>query len=326
MTRGVCALCLTLTDLRDSHIVPKFVNRWLKASSPTKQFRNSGNPNKAEQDGPHRPLLCGGCEARFSAWEQPFADKLFKPHLDKRETKFTYEGWLLRFATSLLWRVAILERENTGNLAPASVQLLNAWCERSRNFLLGTPSESGPHWTSHVLMVPALQDFLVKEGVDYPVSYTLRARAQAVFFATLNDGVRVGTTGFIYAKIPGFAFLACENDPGDLLPGTLLDEAGVLDAETQAVKDQVRTILAQFFREHCAQIETSRAKLSPKQLKLLTSKIEAEVERAKQGKASDPMLARLVDERIRAARRQGLSLGPQPVPQQPVVRPGGAPS
>ena len=75
-----CRLCGSNADaLKQSHIVPRFVGRWLKDGSITPYFRYGGNMDKRSQDLPSIELLCGRCENLFSAWETKFANEIFYP-------------------------------------------------------------------------------------------------------------------------------------------------------------------------------------------------------------------------------------------------------
>lgn len=49
---GTCALCRDNTELKESHIIPKFVGKWLKRTSATGYLRNIDNINKRQQDIP----------------------------------------------------------------------------------------------------------------------------------------------------------------------------------------------------------------------------------------------------------------------------------
>ncbi len=100
-----CRLCCEEKELRESHVIPKFVFDWQKESSGTGFLRSSEMPNRRAQDGEKEHMLCGDCEALFNQWETPFATKIFHP-LNKREAiRFEYQSWLLKFAVSVSWRV-----------------------------------------------------------------------------------------------------------------------------------------------------------------------------------------------------------------------------
>lgn len=109
---GTCRLCRKEADLQLSHIVPKFVFRWLKetAASP---IRHSQKPNIRVQDGEKLYFLCSECESLFSKWENTFSQKIFHPlqneQLDKRH--FQYGDWCLKFCVSLSWRFLAYGKE-----------------------------------------------------------------------------------------------------------------------------------------------------------------------------------------------------------------------
>ena len=71
---AVCALCLQERQLRDSHIIPKFVFDYLKRTSATGFLRFSDRPNRRAQDGMTAALLCDECEQRLSVFEKYFAE------------------------------------------------------------------------------------------------------------------------------------------------------------------------------------------------------------------------------------------------------------
>jgi hypothetical protein len=79
-----CALCRADAPLRDSHIVPAFVARWIKETSATGYLRSYMVPNRRAQDFETKKLLCHDCEQRFSAAEDQFARDLFRPYHEGR--------------------------------------------------------------------------------------------------------------------------------------------------------------------------------------------------------------------------------------------------
>lgn len=99
-----CRFCDENKELRESHIIPKFVFRWLRKTGG-EYFRNAENPNKRPQDGYKPRLLCNECEGIFGRWERKFANEIFYPYSDKHIEKFYYDSNLLKFATSVLYRV-----------------------------------------------------------------------------------------------------------------------------------------------------------------------------------------------------------------------------
>ena len=104
MVTTICAFCQMPSPLLESHVLPAFLFRWLKARSVTGHIRNTDNPNRRVQDGVKKPWLCRSCEQSFSRYETAFATKLFHPWLTGTQ-RVRYEEWLLKFCVSVSWRV-----------------------------------------------------------------------------------------------------------------------------------------------------------------------------------------------------------------------------
>ena len=100
-----CALCGESSDLRASHVVPSFVFQWLRGTSATGHIRLSDTPNLRVQDGWKPRMLCGKCEQRFGVWEKAFAEECFGPIVNGTTNRIRYQSWMLKFATSVSWRV-----------------------------------------------------------------------------------------------------------------------------------------------------------------------------------------------------------------------------
>jgi len=46
MTQGICSLCKQNKEIRRSHIIPRFVSKWLKTTSATGFLRGVNEPDK----------------------------------------------------------------------------------------------------------------------------------------------------------------------------------------------------------------------------------------------------------------------------------------
>lgn len=103
MATKPCALCRQSKELEISHIIPKFVIRYLKKTS-VGAIRNTQNPNKVVQDGEKHYLLCGECEDLFSIYETKFANTFFYPYMKDNEKVFNYDSDIYYFLTSVSWR------------------------------------------------------------------------------------------------------------------------------------------------------------------------------------------------------------------------------
>ena len=101
MSDAACWLCNNVSSLRNSHIIPRFVFKWLIDSGGTPYLRKGSSPNKRVQDGDKHILYCGACEIRLSIWENKAKSHLFVPATKKQSLPINYGPWLSRFAASL---------------------------------------------------------------------------------------------------------------------------------------------------------------------------------------------------------------------------------
>lgn len=136
-----CALCRQPKELELSHIVPKFVIRYLKKTS-IGAIRNMQNPNKVVQDGEKHYLLCGDCEDLFSKYETKFANTFFNPYMKDNLKEFNYDSDIYYFLTSVSWRslyLDILDFVEHAQEVGIDVETLNYLIEKEkemRNYLL----------------------------------------------------------------------------------------------------------------------------------------------------------------------------------------------
>lgn len=105
--KGKCALYDIETDLRESHIYPKFVIKHTKKTG-SDFLRRVVDPNKREQDGLKLYLLSSDAEQKFGVREKWFAENIFVPYL-KGKLTFDYDQNLYYFAISFLWRILLTE-------------------------------------------------------------------------------------------------------------------------------------------------------------------------------------------------------------------------
>ena len=107
MVQGICTLCASDSELQLSHIIPRFVAKWLKRTA-VGGIRSSEQPNRRIQDAPKRHLLCRDCEQLFQECERSFAEQAFAPlHRSPEEipAAIPYGDWCLRFSVSITWRI-----------------------------------------------------------------------------------------------------------------------------------------------------------------------------------------------------------------------------
>lgn len=104
--KGKCALYDIETELKLSHIIPKFAFDYLKRTGG-KYLRTYENPDRRVQDGPKQYLLCEKAEQEFSKRERWFSNNVFLPYLKENKQEFDYDENFAYFMISVLWRVLI---------------------------------------------------------------------------------------------------------------------------------------------------------------------------------------------------------------------------
>jgi len=169
----IVKLCHNESELLLSHIYPKFIGKWMKATGGDR-FRYGGNMDKPEQDFPKQKLLCKHCENLFCKWEKQFSERMFKPFMNKNIHYFEYEDWFFKFLISVLWRVLIvrLSKPITNNNQKFEQELIEA--EKDWRLFLNDEIETPQFANIQVLLVSGVVDDNLSdiEGLNY---YLLRA-------------------------------------------------------------------------------------------------------------------------------------------------------
>ena len=195
----MCKLCGSGTPLRESHIIPKFVARWMKATSPTPYLRYGGNVDERLQDLFVVELLCDDCEKLFSAWETKFANEIFHPSA-AGETAFRYGPWLVKFAASLAWRAIQFRPIHEIQESPALDSIIGNMEIHLSRFLMGQEKHVGS-FTQHIYPVSELAA-PIRPGS--PMINRYLARTVQIDFIRNDDLSEM----MVYVKLPMFMFFS----------------------------------------------------------------------------------------------------------------------
>ncbi|MBB2483184.1 hypothetical protein H5P36_23800 [Bacillus sp. APMAM] len=147
--QGRCALCGNQAELKLSHIIPKFVFRYLKKDSFTGRMRMTSDPNRAVQDGDKMYLLCEACEGLFSKNETYFSNNIYRPFKENGFNGVSYEEDKLHyFITSVNWRTLYLDiidfcedKDEENKITEKQLDLLKKAEGKMRAYLLGKRSD-----------------------------------------------------------------------------------------------------------------------------------------------------------------------------------------
>lgn len=135
-----CKLCYKEAELKESHIIPKFIFRWMRETSGRSYLRNAGNLNIRKQDGLKEYLFCAECEKKLNIGETYFSNNIFYPYLNNDIKIFQYDETLFYFLISILWRVLLT---NNSLLIKSKIQHKELFVEAKkewREYLLGESS------------------------------------------------------------------------------------------------------------------------------------------------------------------------------------------
>ena len=188
-----CALCGTLSILRESHIVPKFVYKWMKQTG-TGRLRQLKKLNTPIQDGIKQKLLCGTCENLFSVEEKWFYENIFSQYLAGNISEITFNQHIEYFSISVLWRVLALFINDGTNYHHKSQlnQLHQDWKQYLINPLISTQSP-----TVHLIFIPEN----IRPEADTKNYFTYIMRSVDI------DIIENEEKCFIYAKFSRFIIL-----------------------------------------------------------------------------------------------------------------------
>lgn len=244
MEVGDCALCKTNGPLEESHLIPKFVGRWLKKTSATERLRVATNANVPVQDLTKKPFLCRACEDRFSKLETKFSNEVFLPYVEHeldgiglkqhQSIGYGYNEWLLHFLMSVQWRYVAWGREEVARLTPRHGKLLDKFESNARAYLLGKQKHTGQNET-HVLL---FQNMMAVQG---PIPAQVHEHVNKYLLRT-TDGTLVWTKSMlgILTKL-GPIGVYTSLDPQSMIgmPDTRIGRKGMLPIEQRFLNQKL---------------------------------------------------------------------------------------
>jgi len=276
----ICRLCQKDKVLVKSHIIPKFVSRWLKETSATGYVRKVTKPNLRKQDFSTEQLLCRGCENIFSQCENQFAQNIFYPYLSDEKNEFEYDEWLLKFAVSLIWRLGIVElnrfRDYKPQLTNDVEHALSIW----REYLLNN-APMKEQFGFHLFFFSYVQkanNISLPEGFHW---YTLRA-TDATLPASESEV-------YGYVKLPALIFFSgIKPKLPTELTNTFIHEHGKFNVSTQKVHNDV---FGDFYLDRVQQAWDRGLTISEKQQMIIQETMERNPEKTLKSESFQVFLA-----------------------------------
>jgi hypothetical protein len=257
-----CKLCGEEGELKDSHIIPKFVFKWMKKTGGN-FFRIVLNPNLRPQDGFKQKLLCIKCEQRFSHCEKWFSENIFYPYLETNNNVIHYTNELGKFIISVLWRILLVTEDQQDN--EKQRVLLNETFDDWKDFLLGKRAKIKCE-NIHLIFIP--DDF----GMEHqPNEYISR------YFYRVTDGgvIRIDDSLFVFAKFSRFFLFAELEKNGINFRGTEISMNSGITMPNQFI---VNEHISMFFMNRANQLYSFMANnTSEKQQKLINNSIASNI-------------------------------------------------
>jgi hypothetical protein len=258
----LCKLCGSNLSIERSHIIPQFIGKWIKETSPLRGLRNADQPNLRRQDTTSMPLLCPSCEQVLSSQENKFAQEIFYPFNDKGQHSFTYSSWLLRFAVSLSWRVAVSLLDKLRNKDMAAATYIETALSDWEDFLVAQAPKPGPYL--HHLFFDSIYPCRERVGFGYDRRYAL---------GTIDYGIPYGSERVaIYVKIPGMVFFCSVKPPNPVgWRNTQIFNSGRLTTSDQMVTDPW---FWEHMRDSVLNVPKSMEAMSDRQKRKLAKRME----------------------------------------------------
>lgn len=253
MESDLCKLCGTPGSV-DSHILPKFIFRWLKKNG-TGRLRSIENINLPKEDGIVTKFLCKVCESKFNEAETYFANKVFYPVINESVDEFEYDEKLRYFIISLFWRTlkhSLYEDVENTIWFEHLLQIEKVWAD----YLL----HDKPLTNFSEIHCIAGVDIIQGENPDDFVMYMSRMTDAGI---PNNED-----TCMMYVKIPRFIFLfpIFGFDP-DLFKNSRIERSGNYNLNNVVIRDP---LIGNHLYERAKLFDDMESTMSDKQKELAT--------------------------------------------------------
>jgi len=184
-----CKFCSEeVQKLEESHIISKFIYRWIKNTSITGRLRDIRNINLPVQDGLKVEFLCEKCETDFSVGEKVFSEDVFIPFVNSKGSLSLLNSINTtaskKFILSIVWRATkycINDREFNGNFTSKEITKFNESIDE-----LKEAYKSEGKSTLKIYIIPTTEEFY-NDGILKFNDYAYFERSVSVDFRIYDD-------------------------------------------------------------------------------------------------------------------------------------------
>ncbi|QNU67373.1 hypothetical protein EHE19_002190 [Ruminiclostridium herbifermentans] len=281
-----CALCRQeVEQLELSHIVPKFVVRYLKKTS-IGAIRNLQNPDKVVQDSEKHYLLCSDCESLFNVYETKFANTFFHPYMTGNKKIFQFDSDAYYFLTSVSWRslyLDILDFVEHSEEVGIDMETLTCFIEREkvmRSYLLKKQS-TVPRIENHMFFFEDIKS-ISQELIETRPHITMhRSIGSYTFF---NKTLKTLATVTNMMGIVVFT-LYNKSKQEKLVNTEIINGTGVIKAENQIIEGVCGSKLIEMLNN----AKELAANISDKQREIINNRVKTKVEDFRKSKAFEDL-------------------------------------
>ena len=199
---SLCKLCQDSDDLQVSHILPRFLGKYLKETSATgflTAIDTEGQPSRS-QDICKTRLLCSRCESILNKAETFFAKTIFHPFKQDNLKSIPIDDRLGRFAVSVslraLWVMQLVEHPLAEKWRDKLCELENEW----RNYLLETPNFIMGTNSHHILLC---SETLLAAGLKDSPNLILHVMRTSAFYLFEKFG-----KAYMFANLAGVQIIS----------------------------------------------------------------------------------------------------------------------
>lgn len=245
---NLCKLCGASQQVK-SHILPKFIFKWLK-NSGTGRLRSVENVNHPKEDAIVKKFLCQDCEEKFNRAETKFANNAFYPVVDKKATEFVYDNWFKYFIISIFWRTlkdSLYEHVENTKWYNILLQIEKVWSD----------------YLNNDIPMPDLDEIHCIAGVDL-----IQDKRQRNFVMYMSRGTDAAIPNnadicFFYVKIPRFIFIMPIYGVNlELFENSKIEDSGTFILNNVVIKEPD---IANFIFERANEFEKLKRSMSDKQ-------------------------------------------------------------
>ena len=240
--KGICPITLTESEIRDSHIFPKFMYEYLNAHGGNRNFIDFTNLKRISQNGTKIKMLGAETEESFSKSEKWFAEKIFVPYNTHRllNNEIEYGKELYYYIVSQLWRLLhyneIISSRDNHPLFNPDYEVLNELCSKAKEeWRIFLNNGNMPQQFCNFYLMPLYSFLSIIPSRYFEIEFYIRRFFDSNIFCS-ETGDRV-----MYCKLPNMIIwgLLSDCEPHWCYGRNINVDGGFLNMEFDQFDDEI---------------------------------------------------------------------------------------